>query len=302
MRLCLLLSLTLLLSFTKSEAQNPFPLFSDNTSWNVKWCYFAAYCFTDTVYYEKDTLLCGQTYSKINLSNNVTGYIRNSGQKTYCRKNSNCSNREYLLYDFSLSIGDTVYTGNHLYNTYPIDTIPFRLTAITNIDFMGFSRRQFEMTAITNSVGNPEGASMHWVEGVGSDINPFHSFFCLETSFCESSYQTLCMSQNGVQQYQNPDVTGCLIEGLGITQPVSDKISVFPNPFSRSLFISMQNIPEPESVSIYNAFGSLVESYTEINLQSGSIEIGKNLPPGMYWLSLKSEAGYSTLRIIKDGE
>jgi hypothetical protein len=71
-------------------------------------------------------------------------------------------------------------------------------------------------------------------------------------------------------------------------------IQVFPNPFNSELVI---DISEPSQITLTNALGEIVRSVDA----SDSIKIDtQDLPKAIYVLSVKSQNGLKTIKLIKE--
>lgn len=90
---------------------------------------------------------------------------------------------------------------------------------------------------------------------------------------------------------------------LFVSQPwpnaLKDKVSpkIYPNPFSRSIFIDGKEIQE---VKLFNALGQ--EIAVRLNGEAGLTQVSSiaELPTGVYWLMIKTEAGYFVERVVKE--
>ena len=88
-----------------------------------------------------------------------------------------------------------------------------------------------------------------------------------------------------------------LSDGLG------SEIVAYPNPFSDQLMIKGFQQDEKVSVSIYGTTGSLVYASTNQQVKGGAVSLdlaSKSLRPGMYLITIKSAAGFKTMRLLRD--
>jgi|WetSurMetagenome_2_1015567.scaffolds.fasta_scaffold168377_2 hypothetical protein len=297
----LTLLLFLICSFQAGYSQNVFPIFADSARWNVYECYMNYTCETSTYEYEYDTSFCGNTYSKVHLSGYLTsgiGFVRSDSVRAYCRKNSNCSEKEYLMYDYSMNIGDSVYTGNNLM-MFPVstDTAKFVLISIDTVIYFGKERRVFHLL-FSSDVGSPSRA-MNWIEGIGSTTHPFYSMTCLDDG-CEQSFRLLCYDSAGTQLYQDTVYNTCDTNySIGIVGHTAQNIiSILPNPFSNSIAITAEN-ETIFQIDIYSIIGESVYSYKGINKQNFKIEFGNYLQKGIYLMKVQTDKGLLTKKIIK---
>jgi hypothetical protein len=290
----LLFLLTFLTTHSNSFAQQVFPEFSDSAKWNVLECFWFD-CYTATYSYEYDTTFCGHNYSKIHFGElNENGYFRSENLKTYFRRSNNCSDKEYLMYDYSLNIGDTAFVAYNLPNIIGTDTAEFVLDAIDTVNYFGIDRQRFKMLYDPGNDGwlfRP----MYWIKGIGSETHPFYPYKCLMDG-CEKGFQLLCYDSMAVQLYQNPWANDCDTTILGILES-SNEITISPNPFTEKIVVSTDN-PGLTLVVIYSSIGNKLLEIPLHNEQHVEIETVE-LVPGTYVLVLHSNDGIRMERIIK---
>jgi hypothetical protein len=99
------------------------------------------------------------------------GYFRSDSLRTISDVRRIVQDKEYLLYDFSMEIGDTAYVGFELWSSWqPADTAGFKLMSVDTITQFGVSRRRFNMLFEFPGFGPNEFYwPMAWIEGIGSD-------------------------------------------------------------------------------------------------------------------------------------
>lgn len=275
-------------------AQQVFPSYSDGAKWNVYECFWLD-CHTRQYNYQYDTVFCGQNYSKMNFYDyNQIGYFRSDSLKTYFRKTSNCSDKEYLIYDYSLTVGDTAFVGFNLNLFNEKDTSEFVLESIDTVSFFGVDRQRFKMKYDPSNQGW-FGRSMYWINGIGSEIHPFYSFNCLMDG-CEQSFQLLCYDSLSIQLFQSPITTNCITTILGITD-LESEISIAPNPFVDEITISVQN-SSIFQINIFSSVGTKIKEYSIDYKDVLDIET-TDLLPGSYFVEIKTNNGISVQRILK---
>ncbi|GEM_PF-506199 len=185
-------------------AQTVFPTAADQPVWqlNTQGMNGAGQA---TAFVSQDTLACGHTWNVaqqyFTTANGQTsniwtaGYYRIAEDRVFFRSSLACNDPEYLMYDFSLEVGDTALCGQVFggFSTeeasvyvYQKDTITIDCTPRRRLWVWGFS-----------AAGNPVGASncMQWIEGIGSVEHPFYSGICFSLcdGFCESTYWVSCL-------------------------------------------------------------------------------------------------------------
>jgi len=293
MKKLLLILFLALTSISQSKSQTAFPAFSDNPSWNVLECFWMT-CSTQTYQYVYDTVFCNQTYSKIEMDIGLDGYFRSDNLKTKFRTSNNCNDKEYLLYDYSMNIGDTAYVGTNLILGYPNDTMPVVLIQIDTVNYFGVERQRFKVNYDRCNTGILW-SEMFWTRGIGSNLHPFYSIPCL-CDFCEGFYSTLCYDSSTTQLYQNPLYNTCdTTVFVGLNENVQNMdMSIYPNPFQTEVQIRFDD-SNPVNVKIFNTSGQLIQFVT---IEKETF-IGAELKPGIYFMEIQSAAIFKTIKLIK---
>ncbi len=251
---------------------------------------------THSYYMEEDTIFCGQKYSRIYLSDiEQTLYVRSTNKKTYYRSKKDCDNKEYLLYNYDLEVGDTTWVGWEQYNQLSKDTIAFVLNSVDTIHQFGIDRKRFNMVS-------PKGdevyeGSLSWVEGMGSEIHPFYPFAKLNTDLL-FDYSLLCYDSSGVQLYQNPLWNTCDTNYTAVEEINLSSISISPNPFNSQLKINSTN-EKIQQVKIYSITGELVQEISSHNKHSIILNINQEIPQGMYIIQVFTIDKMTQRKIMK---
>ncbi len=227
-----------------SRAQQPFPVASDVPHWNVLSCItgVGTSCHTSSIQFVGSLSMCSHSYSAFadpGGSPNDTSYVRNEGQRTWLRRGTDCSAKEYLLYDFSMGVGDTVYTGLNMDYVDP-DTAMFILQNIDTVVFFGVERRRFTLMFDRCNEGIPN-TPMEWIEGIGSTMHPFYPVECI-CDFCEQGLILLCYDRSGVQLYIDPIYQTCDTLITAIVEPVgtdANVINVIPGGTAGSICVTV---------------------------------------------------------------
>lgn len=150
------------------------------------------------------------------------------------------------MYDYSISIGDTIYPGGPFTYGYEADTAMFILTSIDTIEQQGVARRRFFMTYdLSNGTDPGVVTQMDWIEGVGSTTHPFYAGACLVEFLCWESYHLLCCDSASVNLYLDTVLNTCdtsivhtsIKEGakdqgefMASWEPVSGELAVYLSP------------------------------------------------------------------------
>jgi hypothetical protein len=299
------LLLFLICSFHAGYSQNVFPTFADSAKWNVFQCSYGlgVTCNTNTFCYKYDTIFCGKIYSKAiqtDYPDHSFGYYRTDSLSTYLRNSTNCLDKEYLIYDFSMNVGDTVFTGYQIGIILP-DTTQFVLNSIDTIIIDGVRRKIFHLFFNEAPGTGPPFAfiPMVWIEGIGSTTHPFYSMACLP-DFCEMSFNLLCYDSSGTELYADTTFNTCDTSYSTAINEFTEKneIGILPNPFSNSIAITAEN-ETIFQIDIYSILGESVYSYKGINKQNFKIEFGNYLQKGIYLMKVQTDKGLLTKKIVK---
>lgn len=282
------------LLFGQATTYHPFP--DSNAIWSTDYStapFVGGNCEKYKCEYSGDTVIGNFTYHKINISGSSFQYNISTGcdfsvttgsynyywgairEDTISKKIFAILqglNTDTLLYDFSLTVGDTVK--GLLANTCSPDII------VTNVDsiLIGGNYRKHWNISRPACLFNGE-----LIEGIGSTfglVEQFHDF--------ESSGVLVCFSNNDTSYYPSYSTTsGCQFV-LGINQERQNLFEIYPNPFFSFTTIKIKdNIPyEHFKFTLKDMYGHNIQ--LKIEYSSGSFLIDKgNLKPGIYFLSVK---------------
>ena len=278
------------------KAQKVFPEYGDNPKWNVLSCFWRD-CNTQSFEFYKDTIICGKHYSAILLNKKKT-YIRTENQKVFLRETNSCLGKDYVIYDFSKNIGDTIYLAYDLSNTAYLDTIPALISNIDTIDFLNSRRRRFLVKF------NPSGQSnffrqMYWIEGIGSDMHPFYSYIHTFDAW-ETEYQLLCYSQNNIQLFQNWNYQSCDINTSVRNTQNENKVFVSPNPIADFFDIKHPNSIDLIQIEMFDYTGKKIFCRQGKSIENKRIFMNSKYNSGLYILKIATNFELYTIKIIKE--
>jgi len=195
------------------------------------------------------------------------GNIKEVEKKIYFR---NLENKQGLLYDFSMKQGDSIRTVNtSIYK----DSITFKVVKVDTLNYFGIDRKRFEVIDVLTHITD------YWIEGIGSLEGLFRPTFGMVGGFMK----LLCVHENSIQIYQNPQRNTCyeFDNGTGIKDISKTKIYVYPNPTLGKISFEGINEIQKADLYVYNMLGTLI--YKQ-HLTTKDIQL--NLEKGMYILSL----------------
>lgn len=185
-------------------------------------------------------------------------------------------NEEYLLFDFSLNIGDSVYIhdfGPKYATIYKIDTVQ------TNDG--KFRRRFFHDYELSGE--------SYYIEGIGG----VQGFFISPVSFFENGYFTMC-----VKTKENTEITnenGCYTFTAinEFNNPKLSTLRIYPNQVEDNLtIISSFN----ETIIMYDLLGNVVYS-TEITKGENTIDLSFLSPQVYIVRGSKNVAGKKIVKL-----
>jgi hypothetical protein len=283
-------------AFTPSKAQYSFPLHPNGVYWSTLECDSVDNCEVQFCAYDLVNNICGYDYSLGFITpSNEFAYFRTDNEKVYIRNNVSCAYKEYLMYDFSLQIGDSTYCGYNINQTVN-DTTRFWVTNITTEQFVGIDRKVLHVNYFTDPPNNTVISNMRWIQGIGSDVNPFYPMDCLPP-FCNKTQELVCYDSTSTQLFLGQNFLDCSGTLNSIDDPTSDfSVTIGPNPFKNQASIYFDRATTA-TVTIYNMAGQEIQKRWMIREQS--IQIGNSLSKGVYMLEIYSKDAKISKKLIK---
>lgn len=236
-----------------------------------------------------DTIINSLTYSKIkklegpNLNDvslfpTYTGAIRQDtlNKKIYVVLTD--STTEYILYDFSLQVGDT---NNSVLHTLASDCVGFNtetLYLIDTIQVNGNDHRVFHFQ------GSCAGNGVNYIEGIGSDFGLlFPNLMDIQESHLN------CLKINS-QSYYPSSTESCVLTFVGVDElNANPTLSISPNPASSMLHISLDDNTAKQNGKLLDHQGKVLKHFL---LTSGENNIDiDDLDSGVYFVEVN---GYCT--------
>lgn len=209
------------------------------------------------------------------------GLIREESGKLFFRKQGNgiAFEDEVLLYDWTLSEGDTIFVQSGS------EANGLVLNSIQDTIMNDVQRRKFTFSYLAN----PE-LKEKWIEGMGSELGfPFSGTKIQPESYLgfTANSELLCYHEEGELVWQNPNYETCLINFVGIQDNSEESgFQVYPNPVTEVLHLRYDNEFINEFVyQIFNCQGLCCAS--GVIKQSEDISIA-HLSEGFYILKIKS--------------
>lgn len=266
-------------------AQQYEPMLAESNEWHLTTCYNG--CITDVYLSHDDTIVDGLSYKILNGYHYIsrTFLLREDiGQKqVFLMKVSPTKNDEYLLYDFSLLVGDSIEMQNPI-SPFPSNGGWFLLDSIKQkVIADGNSYRHFYLSPTASNTISTEPAI--WIESIGSlslinapggdpDIN--------------GAGHLSCLFKNGEIHYRQLDsISDCAqLYSLGVEKFDESFCSIKSNLIGKSIDISLEL---PSAVlKVYNIKGELVN---RVKIYKGTSTILIDEPSGMYIAIIETGKG-----------
>jgi len=208
------------------------------------------------------------------------GAIREDGQKKIYYYDYN-DLTEYLLYDFNLSVGDTLPLS---YINQPNTNI---VSGIDSIDINGQYHKRF----LIADAFYPTLAYAAYIEGVGSTLGLLGGQFHETVLPLDVFSKLICFSENGSSTMIDTliDPAQCdLYSGTAPDLVLKSELHIYPNPCLDK--VTIQSASPLEQIILYNSLGNKIDSWkTSSDLKEIDLI---NVHPGLYFLQVI--AGYKT--------
>ncbi len=216
--------------------------------------------------------LCLESEDTINPKIRGIGGIREADKKIYYNGETvtfNTDYKEYLLYDFTKQIGDTI---RHIPQGYFYSVV----LDIDSVLIDGAYRKRYK---VDNHYfyQNPD----YIIEGIGSVKNGLLGHIS-DIPTCGYHYwEFICFKENGNLLYLNPSFRDCLSSNflMGVNFMKTDsQIKIYPNPVTNQLQIE-NNSNENISIKIIDING---RSIIDRQLNETKVNLKLDIRPGVY--------------------
>jgi hypothetical protein len=265
-----------------SFAQN-FPTKAQLPKWIItEYSPFGGTMSIDTFTVSEDTILCNELYQVVRKNGSIDSYYKTDGQKmwfysTYWFSNG-CPSGKLLLYDFSLSLGDTLDAGC----LYIYDSLVYFTST-------GILREKRCYTGSGLGHGGYHHVGARSVPGIGSLSHPFYYYEYCSSWPHEIQWTLNYFDSSGVRvyDYQDYQPLGKIVSSLNAASPDIPYIKIYPNPAQSEISIEI-NKEGAYEISITDPLGSLQKNITDIETFN-SVKISMPHKPGLYFLSVKKD-------------
>ena len=286
-----------LLSLT-AFGQSYKPMLDQNAEWQVTYCYFG--CLTDVYYTDGDTIVDNKTYKILDGYHYIsrTFLLREDvpAKKVYLNIISSGKN-EYLLYDYSLAVGDSIDMKNPI-TPFPENAGYYTVDSIVpNTLNDGLDYKHFYLSPSASNTISTTNAI--WIESIGSlsivtaasgepNVNGVGKVSC----YFKGSNADLIYSQLD-------SISGCFVQNN--LSYLSFKESLNSVVIENSIVTNRCDLRNTENVNafkIYDLNGRLVQTKKVLNETNLSIEMS-DLDRGLYFLELSGVTSKKVFKIVK---
>jgi hypothetical protein len=262
------------------QAYQPLP--TSNAMWRENSYGFQCSCCSDYQYtITGDTVINMLTYHKLqktgvnfleDVTGNCTSNAYNANQYKGCFRNDSTNklvyfidaftSNETVLYDFNLSIGDTVPPSPLNFNGNFVNIV----TDIDTVFLGGVYRKRFKLDSCWFE-------QLYYIEGIGS------TYGLLSPTMCpfEAFYNLQCFTNNSLPVYPN-STTSCSSFTANIESVEKHQFSISPNPTSGALFIN--TTLDSYDIIVFNSIGQIIQK-KNVHSNSTFLDIS-NLTAGVY--------------------
>ncbi len=229
--------------------------------------------------FSNDTVIGSDLYMRLESSpdsiNWGGGYLLTEDtikQQVFLRYN----NTLYLIYDFSLEVGDTIFIFNP---TCSNGTVEMIVTAVDSINLLGKYHKTLEFS----------GAIDYWIEGIGNT----YGILAPGNQLVGTMETLVCYYFEDIFVYKNPLFPDCFFHSVGISENDIEVDVLWDN--------NIFTINSPNTVfqlSVYSLVGELILE-KELNSTEYSIDL-QSQKTGMYLIKLLFEDNsQKTIKIFK---
>lgn len=252
---------------------------------------------TLTFKFQGDTIINGNEYKQLyvtgaNPETNARWYpkapLREMNGKVYLYNKH--KERDELLYDFNLSVGDTASVFNELHLKNPLKNphyTEWEVVHTDSVEIAGTLLKRIHLEIVSwkkSSDKNDDygydynAAQGWWIEGIGSCYGPVYSGWYIPGFY----FDLLCVHQNGVQIYDNPYYSKCYINNQGIEDNENTNINLYPTIVQDYLTIKSKHYPL--HISVADLTGRICINQT---ITSDTQLSCHNLTSGLYILTMR---------------
>jgi len=275
----------------KINAQTYYPLVDTNKVWSTIYIIYnptpgdSSFFSYFTKFYS-DTVVNGNTYKKIHRSNDEfqqnwetrSSLIREDSLKKVYLKYDGYD--EFLIYDFSLVEGDTVYL-----------QYGYLIVSYTDSIFINGTNRKRIVFGDQYSYECYES----WIEGIGSSCGILNSG---NPCMMGGKNDFLCLYENDFLIYQNPIYNNCFLITNNQNLTINDiNPSIYYNYIESTIHLNQNQSGQELEINIYNLLGQKKISLNTKKSEDRFLIEKKNFPNNIYLYTISENN-----KIVKNGK
>lgn len=276
-------------------SQEYIPLVNENKVWNVLGVNYDFWPVSDTSYFtitykfDGDTLIENTSYKKVFYTEeqfptnwSLGGWIREDENRKVWNRGINYPETEYETYDFLMEKGDTLWI---------IEPWEYMIMdSVSTVDIDGNLRNKYWF-----KYPNNQAYVETWTEGIGSSRGLFQIG---AEGYDGGTFWLSCLHNNGQLIYMNPAIVDCYMFGTGMKEVNEEayKLTVFPNPASDFITISLSENLRLKEIIIYNYLGQKVFSTKHV---INTVDVSR-LKTGIYLIEVVTKEWSGMSKFIKE--
>lgn len=272
--------------------------YGDKPIWNIlvhKEHEYPYYGITHHYYYDDEIDICYRDFSVLRFPNSSRKvYVRSDYQKAWYRYTEDCDDKEYLLYDFTLTYGEKVWVGWEDENLEK-DTAQFVVREISMVEYFGVKRKQIVLDYAEND--DLYSGKLTWVDGIGCLEHPFYPFAKMSDHEMREN-ELLCFHINANQFYQNTNYQTCDTSYTSVNDLSIQDFTMSPNPFQNHFRLDVGSVKVLD-IKLYTITGIALLSQWTQNAQSTFIQVLDQQYSGICLVQIVTKNGFINTKLLR---
>lgn len=295
--LLLILSFSVLQNFSQTT-----PWISSGATWYYKWSAIG-FGGNDKIEYTHDTILYGKSCQVLKTTSDLyvgppitlvssstfENYTYNNGDTVFYLVDTTFE----ILYNFGALPGNTWDLG--------VDTNSFdcssSIVKVDSISSIIISTNPHRILYTSDSTNSSAGVSGTIIEHIGSMTYLFPTTRNCSAAVVDFNIYSFSCFSDSLESYSVVPSSECANPyhvGINEQKLIQEEILISPNPATDQLSLNWDN-SDYVTLSVYNTIGELVFHKNISSRKNETINVA-DLNPGVYFIYLKTEAGFTTAR------
>lgn len=207
------------------------------------------------------------------------GLLREEDNRWYT---INYNGQDELLYDFTLDVGDTVYSAF----TFIFED-PIIVTGVDSVLVGGDYKRRLELNS------EEGGGAEYIIEDIGATSGLFENMF-----FFEWGSELVCFAKNGVSLWGASTEECDLAVAIGEAETHPNACFISPNPATDHLILTLYGSTGEASFTLINLLGNVVMEGSFTSPSINKIDLN-TYSPGIYLAVIKTADTRETFKVVK---